>query len=190
MASYLFICFRRINHAVVKNHLHSSSDVQEVVSSTTTRACWFKCDHYNGFWGWAAFAKLLPWLLILEGNSRSKRQQVLVFAFLFMLFLLFLGLCNIFYMNMYLGLKTRQRLESLFAKHTPCWYRHVSFLEYNLFWSLGNPNTLKGWKHIKYDSTDSVFRMRKKSLGNGGDKATQDYSTCQKNISTREQFAG
>ncbi len=27
-------CFRRINHLVVKNHLHSSSGVREVVSST------------------------------------------------------------------------------------------------------------------------------------------------------------
>jgi hypothetical protein len=32
--SYLIICFRTINHMVVKNHLHSSSDVQEDVSST------------------------------------------------------------------------------------------------------------------------------------------------------------
>jgi hypothetical protein len=31
---YLSICLRRINHVVVKNHLHSSSDVQEVVSGT------------------------------------------------------------------------------------------------------------------------------------------------------------
>ncbi len=31
---YCIICFRRINHLVVKNHLHSSSGVREVVSST------------------------------------------------------------------------------------------------------------------------------------------------------------
>jgi hypothetical protein len=31
------LCFRRINHMVVKDHWHSSSDVQEVVSSTMTR---------------------------------------------------------------------------------------------------------------------------------------------------------
>jgi hypothetical protein len=29
------ICFRRINHMGVKNHLHSSSGVQEVVSGTS-----------------------------------------------------------------------------------------------------------------------------------------------------------
>ncbi len=29
------ICFRRINHMAVKNHLHSSSGVHEVVSGTT-----------------------------------------------------------------------------------------------------------------------------------------------------------
>jgi hypothetical protein len=28
------ICFRRINHMAVKNHLHSSSGVQEVVAGT------------------------------------------------------------------------------------------------------------------------------------------------------------
>jgi hypothetical protein len=32
---YCIICFRKINHLVVKNHLHSSSGVREVVSSTT-----------------------------------------------------------------------------------------------------------------------------------------------------------
>jgi hypothetical protein len=31
---YCIICFRKIIHLVVKHHLHSSSDVQEVVSST------------------------------------------------------------------------------------------------------------------------------------------------------------
>jgi hypothetical protein len=31
---YCIICFRKINHLVVKNHLHSSSGVREVVSST------------------------------------------------------------------------------------------------------------------------------------------------------------
>ncbi len=31
---YCIICFRKINHLVVKHHLHSSSGVQEVVSST------------------------------------------------------------------------------------------------------------------------------------------------------------
>ncbi len=31
---YCIICFRKINHLVVKHHLHSSSDVQEDVSST------------------------------------------------------------------------------------------------------------------------------------------------------------
>jgi hypothetical protein len=31
---YCIICFRRINHLVVKNHLHSSSGVRAVVSST------------------------------------------------------------------------------------------------------------------------------------------------------------
>ncbi len=31
---YCIICFRRINHLVVKNHLHSSSGVREVVPST------------------------------------------------------------------------------------------------------------------------------------------------------------
>jgi hypothetical protein len=34
--AYLIICLRRINHMVVKDHLHSSSDVQEVVLSTLT----------------------------------------------------------------------------------------------------------------------------------------------------------
>ncbi len=34
------ICFRRINHMVVNNHLHSSSGVQRSVSGTTTnRSC-------------------------------------------------------------------------------------------------------------------------------------------------------
>ncbi len=33
---YCIICFRKINHLVVKNHLHSSSGVREVVSSTPT----------------------------------------------------------------------------------------------------------------------------------------------------------
>jgi hypothetical protein len=28
----VFICFRRINHMAVKNHLHSSSGVHEIVS--------------------------------------------------------------------------------------------------------------------------------------------------------------
>ncbi len=32
---YCIICFRKINHLVVKHHLHSSSGVREVVSSTT-----------------------------------------------------------------------------------------------------------------------------------------------------------
>jgi hypothetical protein len=31
---YCIICFRKINHLVVKHHLHSSSGVREVVSST------------------------------------------------------------------------------------------------------------------------------------------------------------
>ncbi len=31
---YCIICFRKINHLVVKHHLHSSSDIREVVSST------------------------------------------------------------------------------------------------------------------------------------------------------------
>jgi hypothetical protein len=31
---YCDYCFRRINHLAVKHHLHSSSDVREVVSST------------------------------------------------------------------------------------------------------------------------------------------------------------
>ncbi len=35
--SYLIICFRRMNHIVVKDHLHSSTDIQEVVSSTTLK---------------------------------------------------------------------------------------------------------------------------------------------------------
>ncbi len=34
---FCIICFRRINHLVVKNHLHSSSGVREVVSSTISR---------------------------------------------------------------------------------------------------------------------------------------------------------
>ncbi len=33
---YCIFCFRKINHLVVKHHLHSSSDVREVVSSTGT----------------------------------------------------------------------------------------------------------------------------------------------------------
>jgi hypothetical protein len=33
---YCIICFRRINHLVIKNHLHSFSGVREVVSSTVT----------------------------------------------------------------------------------------------------------------------------------------------------------
>ncbi len=33
---YCIICFRKINHLVVKHHLHSSSGVGEVVSSTTS----------------------------------------------------------------------------------------------------------------------------------------------------------
>ncbi len=32
--SYCVVCFRRINHMAVKNHLHSSSGVREVVSGT------------------------------------------------------------------------------------------------------------------------------------------------------------
>jgi hypothetical protein len=35
----LSICFRRINHMAVKNHLHSSSGVQEVVSGTVLIYC-------------------------------------------------------------------------------------------------------------------------------------------------------
>jgi hypothetical protein len=31
---YCIICFGKINHLVVKHHLHSSSAVREVVSST------------------------------------------------------------------------------------------------------------------------------------------------------------
>jgi hypothetical protein len=31
---HCIVCFRRINYLVVKNHLHSSSGVREVVSST------------------------------------------------------------------------------------------------------------------------------------------------------------
>jgi hypothetical protein len=33
------ICFRRINHMAVKNHLHSSSGVREVVSGTSRYPC-------------------------------------------------------------------------------------------------------------------------------------------------------
>jgi hypothetical protein len=33
---YCITCFRKINHLVVKHHLHSSSGVREVVSSTIT----------------------------------------------------------------------------------------------------------------------------------------------------------
>ncbi len=33
---YCSICFRKINHLVEKNHLHSSSGVREVVLSTDT----------------------------------------------------------------------------------------------------------------------------------------------------------
>jgi hypothetical protein len=35
----LSICFRRINHISVKNHLHSSSGVREVVAGTANMCC-------------------------------------------------------------------------------------------------------------------------------------------------------
>jgi hypothetical protein len=43
----VFVCFRRINHLAVKNHLHSSSGVREVVSSTGAHYC-RSADNYYG----------------------------------------------------------------------------------------------------------------------------------------------
>ncbi len=39
---YCNYCFRRITHLVVKNHLHSSSGVREVVSSTVSSRAAFR----------------------------------------------------------------------------------------------------------------------------------------------------
>jgi hypothetical protein len=86
---YCIVCFRKINHLVVKNHLHSSSCVQEVVSSThiSMSVTCFMISLYSyidHIW-WFKFGYFLKIVISnfysLNGPVRHQKKQT---AFLFL----------------------------------------------------------------------------------------------------------